>query len=53
MKVIHIQQQKKELSLTQKFIQAMLSKDVDSFKSTSRQFLRNNPAYYPALGGIA
>lgn len=53
MKVIHFQQPKKELSLTEKFIQAMLSKDVDSFKATSRQFLRNNPDYFAGLGVIA
>ncbi len=53
MKVIHFQQSKKELSLTQKLIQAMLSKDVDSFKATSRQFLRNNPLYFSGLGIIA
>jgi len=53
MKVIHLQQPKKEISLTQKFIQAMLRKDADSFKATSRQFLRNNPLYFSDLGIIA
>jgi len=53
MKVIHINQSQKELSLTQKFVQAMLKKDFDAFKSTSRQFLRNNPMYFSDLGIIA
>jgi hypothetical protein len=53
MKVIHFQPSTKELSLTQKFIQAMLSKDADAFKSTSRQFLRNNPLYFSGMGIIA
>jgi len=53
MKVIHINQSKKELSLTQKFVQAMLKKDFDAFKATSRQFLRNNPMYFSDLGFIA
>jgi len=53
MKVIHLQQPKKELSLTQKFIKAMLNRDVDSFKETNRQFLRNNPLYFSNLGIIA
>ena len=53
MKVIHINPAKKELSLTQKFVQAMLKKDIDVFKATSRQFLRNNPLYFADLGIIA
>lgn len=53
MKVIHLQHTEKELSLTQKFIKAMLRKDVDSFKATNRQFLRNNPLYFSDLGIIA
>ena len=53
MKVIHSQQPKKELSLTQKFIEAMLSKDFDAFKATSSQFLRNNPLYFSDPGIIA
>jgi len=53
MKVIHLQHTEKELSLTQKFIKAMLRKNIDSFKATNRQFLRNNPAYFSDLGIIA
>jgi len=53
MKVIHLQHTEKELSLTQKFIKAMLSKNIDSFKATNRQFLRNNPLYFSDLGVIA
>jgi hypothetical protein len=52
MKVVSIQQPR-ELSATQKFVKAMLKKDINAFKATSRQFLRNNPLYFSDLGLIA
>lgn len=40
------------LTATEKFIKAILQKDIDAFKATSRQFLRNNQAYSPNFTGL-
>jgi hypothetical protein len=40
------------LTATEKFIKALLQKDLDAFKATSRQFLRNNQAYTSNFTGL-
>jgi hypothetical protein len=46
MKVLKLKKQR-SLTVTEKFIKAILQHDFDAFKATSRQFLRNNQAYCP------
>lgn len=40
------------LQAGEKLLKAMLLKDFDAFKATSKQFLRNNQAYYPSFSGM-
>ena len=40
------------LNTTQKLIKAVLAKNIDAFKLSRMQFLRNNPAYNPNLPGL-
>jgi hypothetical protein len=40
------------LSDTEKLIRAILQNDIDAFKSTKRQFLKNNQAYCPQFMGL-
>lgn len=40
------------LQTTEKLIRAILQRDIDAFKSTKRQFLRNNSAYNPNFTGL-
>ncbi len=51
MKVIKLNP-RQEHTATEKFISAILKTDIDAFKATSRQFLRNNQAYLPKLTGL-
>ncbi|QKJ30637.1 hypothetical protein HQ865_13025 [Mucilaginibacter mali] len=41
-----------KLTATEKFIRAILTHDLDAFKATSRQFLRNNETYLPQFSGF-
>jgi len=40
------------LQTTQKLIRAILQRDIDAFKATNRQFLRNNKIYNPQYTGL-
>jgi hypothetical protein len=51
MKVLKLNPPQK-LSATEKFIRAILTRDLDAFKATSRQFLRNNQHYFPQFTGF-
>ncbi|MES2277519.1 MAG: hypothetical protein V4592_15955 [Bacteroidota bacterium] len=51
MKVLKLKPTPK-LSATEKLIRAILTHDLDAFKATSRQFLRNNQAYFPQFTGF-
>jgi len=51
MKVLKLKANRR-LTVTEKFIKAILQKDLDAFKATSRQFLRNNQTYCPNFTGL-
>jgi hypothetical protein len=51
MKVLKLKKQDR-LTATEKFIKAILQDNIDAFKATSRQFLRNNQAYFPNTSGL-
>jgi hypothetical protein len=40
------------LKTTEKLIRAILQRDIDAFKATNRQFLRNNELYNPQFTGL-
>jgi len=40
------------ISYTEKLIKAILERDIDAFKATSKQFLRNNQNYLPDFNGM-
>jgi hypothetical protein len=40
------------LNTTEKLIRATLTKDINAFKATNKQFLRNNRVYYPLFMGL-
>lgn len=42
-----------KLTTTEKLIMAILDKDLNAFKSTNWQFLRNNKTYFLSKGLIA
>lgn len=37
---------------TEKLIIEILKRDINAFKATSKQFLRNNQAYFPDFTGM-
>ncbi|MBB6107744.1 hypothetical protein HDF23_000474 [Mucilaginibacter lappiensis] len=37
---------------TEKMISAILERNIDAFKLTSRQFIRNNQLYFPGYSGL-
>ncbi|MEO6521859.1 MAG: hypothetical protein ABIN91_09290 [Mucilaginibacter sp.] len=37
---------------TEKLIVAILKRDINAFKATSKQFLRNNQAYFSDFNGM-
>jgi len=51
MKVLKLNSQRR-LTVTEKFIKAILKNNLDAFKATSRQFLRNNQVYFPDNTGL-
>jgi hypothetical protein len=51
MKVLKLKSQQR-LTVTEKFIKAILKDNLDAFKATSRQFLRNNQAYFSDTTGL-
>ncbi|WP_183574582.1 hypothetical protein HDF18_01545 [Mucilaginibacter sp. X5P1] len=40
------------LKTTEKLIRAILQRDIDAFKATNMQFLRNNKIYNPEYTGL-
>jgi hypothetical protein len=40
------------VNVSQKLIIAILKRDIDAFKATNRQFMRNNQAYFPQFSGL-
>jgi hypothetical protein len=51
MKVISLHPSR-TIKATEKLIVAILTRDIDAFKATSKQFLRNNRAYRPHFSGF-
>ena len=51
MKVIKLNKSHKQTA-TEKFISAILKTDINTFKATSFQFLKNNNIYNTQLTGI-
>jgi hypothetical protein len=51
MKVIQLNPVK-TLKATEKLIALILQKDLDAFKATSKQFIRNNQAYLTGFSGM-
>jgi len=53
MKVLKLKTTENKLTVTEKLIKAILSRNIDAFQSTSRQFLRNNQDFVPQFTGFS
>jgi hypothetical protein len=42
----------KTLKATEKLIIAILKRDINAFKATSKQFIHNNDAYFSGCSGM-
>jgi len=51
MKVIHLKTDSK-IYVTKQLIRTFLEKDLDAFKASSRQFIRNNQVFNPQMPGL-